>query len=148
MMSPYGGSVNQIVPSDFTTTSLGALKRLPCQRSTTVRCPEPSGAVRKTARRPCEQCSSEPSRSRVWPLVNSTRSRQTVMPSRADQRSIRSLGMSLHSTLSSSAIHTGPSLQRAPVQSRSRQGACATTGRRRSSNTSIVVDSASGIAPF
>ena len=42
MMRPYGGSVNQIVPSDFTTMSLGALKRLPCQRSTTMRWPLPS----------------------------------------------------------------------------------------------------------
>jgi hypothetical protein len=60
------------------------------------------------------------------------------MPSRADQRSMRSFGMSLHRTLSSSAIHTGPSDQIAPVASRSSAGACATSGAKRTSSTSIA----------
>ena len=43
---PNTGSVNQIVPSDFTTTSFGELSRLPSKRSTRIRT-EPSGSVRE-----------------------------------------------------------------------------------------------------
>ena len=57
------------------------------------------------------------------------------------QRSMRLLGMSLHSTASSSCIQTGPSLQAAPVHSCSSR-APSTTGRRRASKISMQVSMA------
>src|SRR5207244_28631 len=51
---PKIGSVNQMEPSDLTTTSLGELRRWPCQVSIkTVRVP--SYSVRVTRRPPCSQ---------------------------------------------------------------------------------------------
>src|SRR5262245_50406393 len=64
---PYLGSVNQIVPSDFTTTSLGLLNVLPSNESTSVT--TPSNSVRVTRRVVCSQLTSFPLPSRVLPLV-------------------------------------------------------------------------------
>jgi hypothetical protein len=62
------GSLNQTAPSEATITSLGLLKRLPSKRSA-ITVIEPSCSVRSTRRAPCEQLTSRPSRSTVWPLV-------------------------------------------------------------------------------
>ncbi len=62
------GSVNQIEPSDFTTTSFGEFSRLPSNESiSTVM--EPSYSVLTTRRPPCSQVISRPWRSRVLPLA-------------------------------------------------------------------------------
>src|SRR5579872_3482494 len=64
---PKRGSVNQIEPSDFTTTSFGELSRLPSKRSQ-ITVMEPSYSVRVTRRVRCSQVTSRPCRSRVLPL--------------------------------------------------------------------------------
>ena len=64
---PNTGSVNQIEPSDFTTTSFGEFSFLPCQLSASTVI-EPSISVWVT-RRPCSQVTSLPRRSRVLPLA-------------------------------------------------------------------------------
>ena len=65
---PKVGSVNQIEPSDLTTTSLGEFRRLPSNESISV-VMEPSYSVRMTLRPPCRQVTSRPWRSRVLPLA-------------------------------------------------------------------------------
>src|SRR5665213_339982 len=64
---PNCGSVNQIEPSDFTTTSLGEFNRLPLKLSqmTVI---EPSYSVRVTRRVRCSQVTRRPCPSRVLPL--------------------------------------------------------------------------------
>lgn len=64
--------------------------------------------VSLTARRPCEQCSSDPPGSRVWPLTKSAGWRHTRPPPLGCQRIMRFFGISLHSTLPSYCIQTGP----------------------------------------
>jgi hypothetical protein len=95
---PKGGSVNQTLSSDFTTTSFGELRRLSSKRSIrTVMAP--SYSVRVTRRLSCSQVTSRPWRSRVLPLEKFDGLRNTeVTPVSSSQRMMRSLGMSLHST--------------------------------------------------
>ncbi len=65
---PKGGSVNQMLPSLFTTTSFGEFSRLPSHESiSTVTLP--SYSVRVTRRPPCSHVTSRPWRSRVLPLA-------------------------------------------------------------------------------
>ena len=59
--------MNQIEPSDFTTTSLGELRRLPSKRSARTR-RVPSCSMRETQRVRCSHETSRPCRSTVWPL--------------------------------------------------------------------------------
>ena len=56
---PYAGSVNQIDPSDRTTTSLGLFSRFPSIRSAIVLI-EPSCSVRETRLPPCSHVTSRP----------------------------------------------------------------------------------------
>jgi hypothetical protein len=70
------GSLNQIEPSDFTTTSLGELRRLPSKRSASTR-RVPSCSMRETQRVRCSQQTSRPSRSTLWPLWLSAGERKT-----------------------------------------------------------------------
>src|SRR5215210_702402 len=65
---PNGGSVNQIEPSVFTTTSFGELSRLPSNPSASTVI-EPSYSVRVTRRPPCSQVRSRPCRSRLLPFA-------------------------------------------------------------------------------
>src|SRR6516225_3210915 len=116
---PNGGSVNQIESSDLTTTSLGELSGLPSNLSISTVI-EPSYSVRVTRRASCSQVMSRPWRSRVLPLALFEGLRNTVVrPLSSSHLRMRLLGMSLHSTQRASPNHTGPSLQRAPVKSRS-----------------------------
>src|SRR6185437_6197865 len=114
-MIPNGGSVNQIDPSDLTTTSFGELSGLPSnrlQRTVIV----PSCSVRVTWRPPCSQVTSRPWRSRVLPLELFDGLRNTLTaPVSSSHLRMRSLGMSLHNRKRPSPNHTGPSLQRHPV---------------------------------
>ena len=66
-LDAVGGSENQIVPSDLTTTSLGEFGRFPSKLSART-VTSPSSSVRSTHLRRCEQVMRRPSRSRVWPL--------------------------------------------------------------------------------
>ena len=85
-----------MLSSDFTTTSLGELRRLPlCLSAMTVI--EPSGSVRVTRRVRCSQVTSRPWRSRVLPLLLLDSARKVLTPVSGIQRSMRLLGMSLHS---------------------------------------------------
>ena len=60
--------MNQIEPSDLTTTSFGRVERLALEPvGTTVIVP--SYSVRVTRRVPCSQVTSRPWRSRVLPLA-------------------------------------------------------------------------------
>ena len=94
---PKRGSVNQIEPSDFTTTSFGEFSRLPSKRSQ-ITVIVPSYSVRVTRRLRCSQVTSRPCRSRVLPLALLDGLRNTlVAPVSSSQRSMRLLGMSLHS---------------------------------------------------
>src|SRR5580704_19281842 len=112
---PNGGSVNQIDPSDLTTTSFGELSGLPSNllhRMVIV----PSCSVRVTRRAPCSQVTNRPWRSRVLPLELFDGLRNTLTaPVSSSHLSMRSFGMSLHSTKRPSPNQTGPSLQRQPV---------------------------------
>src|SRR5262245_52519791 len=94
---PKVGSVNQIEPSDFTTTSLGEFKRLPLKLSiSTVM--EPSYSVRVTRLPPCSQVTSRPCRSRVLPLAKQDGLRNTLTtPVSSSHLRMRLFGMSLHS---------------------------------------------------
>ena len=93
---PNGGSVNQIEPSDFTTTSFGELSRLPWKRSSSTVI-VPSYSVRVT-RRPCSQVTRRPCRSRVLPLAKFEGRRNTLTaPVSSSHFRMRSFGMSLHS---------------------------------------------------
>ena len=90
-------SLNQIEPSDFTTTSLGPVSRVFWKdeaRTVTV----PSCSVRVSVRLPSSQVTSRPWRSRVlpsgWPA--GLRSVATA-PVISSQRSSASLGMSENS---------------------------------------------------
>src|SRR5262249_42094066 len=56
---PNGGSVNQIEPSDLTTTSLGELSGLPSNLSR-ITVMVPSYSVRTTRRPPCSQVTRLP----------------------------------------------------------------------------------------
>src|SRR5215467_5475183 len=116
---PGVGSVNQIEPSDLTTTSFGELSGLPSNLSiSTVMVP--SYSVRVTRRASCSQVMRRPWRSRVLPLALFDGLRNTVVrPLSSSHLRIRLLGISLHSTQRESPNHTGPSLQRAPVKRRS-----------------------------
>src|SRR3954447_21845689 len=66
--NPYGGSVNQTVPSDFTTTSLGELNFLPSNEPTSTTT-DPSSSVRDTRLESCSHVTSRPSRSIVLPFA-------------------------------------------------------------------------------
>src|SRR6266849_4213434 len=116
---PKGGSVNQIEPSDVTTTSLGELSRLPAKPShSTVSVP--SGSVRVTRLAPCSQVTRRPWRSRVLPLAVLDGLRKTLTaPVSSSHFMMRSFGMSLHSRWRPSPNQAGPSHQRNPVASRS-----------------------------
>ena len=88
--------MNQIEPSDLTTTSFGELSRLPSNRSrmTVI---EPSYSVRVTRRPSCSQVTSRPWRSRVLPLAWFDGLRKTLAaPVSSSHRMMRLLGMSLH----------------------------------------------------
>src|SRR3954447_10366072 len=65
--NPYGGSVNQTVPSDFTTTSFGELKRFSSNRSTSTRT-VPSFSLTTTRRRDPSHVTRRPCKSSVLPL--------------------------------------------------------------------------------
>ena len=94
---PNTGSVNQIEPSDFTTTSLGELSRLPSKLSAST-VMEPSYSVRTTLRPPCRQVTSRPWRSRVLPLAKFEGLRKMLTaPVSSSHLRMRLLGMSLHS---------------------------------------------------
>jgi hypothetical protein len=87
--------VNQIDPSERTTTSLGLLSRLPSNESA-ITVIEPSCSVRVTRRLPCSQVTRRPCGSTVLPLELAAGERKTpTVPVGSSQRSIRSLGMSL-----------------------------------------------------
>ncbi len=93
---PNTGSVNQTEPSDFTTTSLGELSRLPSKRSASTVI-EPSYSVRTTRRPPCSQVTSRPWRSRVLPLAKLEGLRKALTaPVSSSHFRMRLLGMSLH----------------------------------------------------
>ncbi len=92
---PNGGSVNQIEPSDRTTTSFGELSGLPWKRSSRTVI-VPSYSVRVT-RRPCSQVIRRPWRSRVLPLAKLEGLRKMVTrPVSSSHLRMRSFGMSLH----------------------------------------------------
>src|SRR3984885_11979259 len=95
---PNGGSVNQIEPSDLTTTSFGELSRLPSKRLHRIVI-VPSCSVRVTRRPPCSHVTSRPCRSRVLPfeLCDGLRKTPTAPVSSSHLR-MRLFGMSLHST--------------------------------------------------
>src|SRR3954453_14964407 len=94
---PKIGSVNQIDPSDFTTTSLGEFSRLPWKESISTVI-EPSYSVRVTRRPPCSQVIRRPWRSRVWPLAKFDGFLQIeTAPVSSSHFRIRLFGMSLHS---------------------------------------------------
>src|ERR1051326_8628230 len=115
---PNTGSVNQIEPSDLTTTSLGELSGFLSKRlqMTVI---DPSCSVRVTRRIPCSQVTRRPWRSRVLPLALFEGLRKTVVsPVSSSHLRMRLLGMSLHNRHRISPIHTGPSLQRQPVEGR------------------------------
>ncbi len=59
--------MNQIAPSEETTTSLGLLRRLPSKLSARV-VTDPSCSVRVTLRSPCWALTRRPWRSTVLPL--------------------------------------------------------------------------------
>src|SRR5687768_10284519 len=111
---PNGGSVNQIEPSDFTTTSLGEFSGLPSNFSATTVI-VPSYSVRLTRRASCSHVTRRPWRSRVLPLELFDGLRKTVTaPVSSSHFMMRLFGMSLHSRYRPSPNHTGPSLQRQP----------------------------------
>src|SRR5215469_2238963 len=111
---PNSGSVNQIEPSDLTTTSLGELRRLPSKLSRMV-VRLPSGSVRLTRLPPCSQLTRRPWRSRVLPLVKLEGLRNTeTAPVSSSHLRMRLLGMSLHRKKRPSPNQTGPSPQRVP----------------------------------
>src|SRR5262245_3717841 len=94
---PNGGSVNQIVSSDLTTTSLGELSGLPSNLSISVMM-LPSNSVRVRRRVSCSQVTRRPCRSRVLPLALLDGWRKTlILPVSSCQRMMRLLGISLHS---------------------------------------------------
>ena len=116
---PKGGSVNQIEPSLFTTTSFGLFSRLPSKRSaSTVMLPSYS---KRTTRRPaCSQAMMRPCRSRVWPLaLFEGFCHSLTAPVVSSHFRTRLFGMSDQSRQRTSPSQTGPSPQREPVQSRS-----------------------------
>src|SRR5450755_4048598 len=116
---PNCGSVNQIEPSDFTTTSFGELSRLPSYLSA-ITVIEPSISVRVTQRVRCSQVTRRPCRSRVLPLALLDGLRNTlVAPLSSSQRSMRLLGMSLQITQPMSPNQTGPSPHSVPLARRS-----------------------------
>src|ERR1700733_4256983 len=139
---PNGGSVNQIDPSDLTTTSLGELSGFPSkrlQRTVIV----PSGSVRVTRRAPCSQVTRRPCRARGLPLALFDGLRNTLTaPVPSSHLRMRLFGMSLHSTKRPSPNHTGPSLQRQPVWSRSTEAL--NGGRIFSDRGSSVITARSG----
>ena len=115
---PKGGSVNQIEPSDLTTTSFGELSGLPSTPSKRLQMTVivPSCSVRVTRRPPCSQVTSRPWRSRVLPLALFEGLRKTLTsPVSSSHFRMRLFGMSLHNRQRRSPNHTGPSLQRQPV---------------------------------
>ena len=94
---PKGGSLNQTVSSDFTTTSLGEFRRLPSKLSA-ITVIEPSYSVRITRRPPCSQLISRPWRSRVLPLAKPEGWRKVLTwPLDASHFRMRLFGISLHS---------------------------------------------------
>ena len=93
---PKSGSVNQIEPSDFTTTSFGEFSRLPSKVSISTVI-VPSYSVRVTRRPPCSQVTSRPWRSRVLPLAKFDGLRKMLTaPVSSSHLMMRLLGMSLH----------------------------------------------------
>jgi hypothetical protein len=96
---PNSGSVNQMLSSDLTAMSFGALSRLPSKlsASTTIL---PSFSVRVTRRvTECSPVMRRPWRSRALPLAQLALLRNTLkLPSRSLNFMIRLLGMSLTST--------------------------------------------------
>src|SRR5271156_4915957 len=114
---PNTGSVNQIDPSDFTTTSFGEFSFLPLYLSArTVMAP--SYSVRVTRRPRCSQVTSRPCRSRVLPLAfHEVLRKMLTVPVSSSHFRMRSLGMSLHSRKRPSPHQTGPSDQRQPAAS-------------------------------
>ena len=87
--------MNQIEPSDFTTTSFGELSGLPSNLSATV-VMVPSYSVREIRRPPCSHVTSRPWRSRVLPLEKFDGFRKMLaVPVSSSQRIIRLFGMSL-----------------------------------------------------
>src|SRR3954447_22205501 len=108
---PNIGSVNQIEPSDLTTTSFGELSGLPSTppKRLQITVIVPSCSVRVTCLPPCSQVTSRPWRSRVLPLAWFDGLRKTLTwPVSSSQRRMRLFGMSLHSTTRMSPNHTGP----------------------------------------
>src|SRR5205814_1763773 len=80
-----------------------------------------------------------PWRSRVLPLELLDGLRKTLtVPVSSSQRSIRSLGMSLHTKVRASPSHTGPSAQRQPVKSRSTHALRTRSRSKRLSSTSTA----------
>ena len=113
---PKGGSVNQMLSSDFTTTSFGELSLLPSNRSISTVI-VPSYSVRMTRRASCSQVTSRPCRSRVLPLALFEGLRKTeTAPVSSSHFRMRLFGMSLHSRYRPSPNQTGPSAQRQPVR--------------------------------
>src|ERR1700722_16328642 len=111
---PNVGSVNQMEPSDFTTTSFGELSGFPLYRSARTVI-EPSYSVRVTRRVRCSQDTRRPARSRVFPFaLFDGRRKSLTCPVASSQRRIRLFGMSLQSSWRLSPNQTGPSDQRAP----------------------------------
>ncbi len=116
---PYGGSVNQMEPSDRHTTSFGELSRLPSKLSA-ITVMLPSYSVRVTRRVRCSQVSSRPCLSRVSPFELLAGCRNTLTcPVGSSHRMILLFGMSLHSRYRPSPNQTGPSAQRMPSAIRS-----------------------------
>src|SRR5712692_8273914 len=115
---PNAGSVNQIEPSDLTTTSFGELSGLPSTPSNRLQITVivPSCSVRVTRRMPCSQVTSRPCRSRVLPLALFDGLRKMLTsPVSSSHLRIRLLGMSLHNRHRRSPSQTGPSLHRQPL---------------------------------
>jgi len=110
---PYGGSVNQIVPSFATQASFGEFRRLPLyveQRTSTF----PSRSVRLTWRPLCSHETTRPRASTALPLVLRDGFRQTSRPFAGVHRWIVSAGMSLKSRHPSASCQTGPSVNVRP----------------------------------
>src|SRR5690606_31429162 len=131
-------------PSDFTTTSLGELNRLPSKRSArTVM--DPSCSARVTRRVRCSQVTRRPSLSIVLPLAFSDGLRKIETAAVSSSHFImRLLGMSDHTSMRMGAIQAGPSHHRPPLHRRSTCALPMTQALKRSSRTSYPAPS---IAP-
>src|SRR5215470_1949798 len=97
-----------MLPSDFTTTSFGRLRRRPW-KLLAITVMLPSASCRVTRRESCSAASSRPCRSRVRPLARLVGSLNNVTPCPGVYFMRRLLWMSLNRRYPPSFHHTGPS---------------------------------------